>query len=207
MIQITKSYQFLDDIESGVLGHSVCVKAKLSWATLHSLLHSDKIAYRYNGYTWLGDLLIAETGEDRNASIWWTIRNLQQQIALSGGVHDSSISSKLPLSISLMCGLLKSRHNAIRWGFLFVLERLLMQCKFLLDENEQQHSSSSEVGQIHEDSRLERANVVIDIMSSALSLVAQKETDRINILKVYMKKYICIFIFYLVGGGKLTPFE
>lgn len=182
MIQITKSYQFLDGIESGVLGHSVGMKAKLSWATLHSLLHSDRIAYRHNGYTWLGDLLIAETSEERNASIWSTIRNLQRQIALAG-VHDSSISSKLPLSISLMCGLLKSRHNIIRWGFLFVLERLLMRCKFLLDENEQ-HSSSSEVGQIHEDSRLEKANVVIDIMSSALSLVAQKETDRINILKM-----------------------
>ncbi|RVW49467.1 hypothetical protein CK203_080198 [Vitis vinifera] len=181
MIQITKSYQFLDGIESGVLGHSVGMKAKLSWATLHSLLHSDRIAYRHNGYTWLGDLLIAETSEERNASVWSTIRNLQRQIALAG-VHDSSISSKLPLSISLMCGLLKSRHNIIRWGFLFVLERLLMRCKFLLDENEQ-HSSSSEVGQIHEDSRLEKANVVIDIMSSALSLVAQKETDRINILK------------------------
>ena len=207
MIQITKSYQFLDGIESGVLGHSVGMKAKLSWATLHSLLHSDRIAYRHNGYTWLGDLLIAETSEERNASVWSTIRNLQRQIALAG-VHDSSISSKLPLSISLMCGLLKSRHNIIRWGFLFVLERLLMRCKFLLDENEQ-HSSSSEVGQIHEDSRLEKANVVIDIMSSALSLVAQKETDRINILKVYISiyKYIYIYIYILLGGGNSIPFE
>lgn len=185
MIQITKSYQFLGDIESGVLGHGVAMKAKLSWATLHSLLHSDRIAYRHNGYTWLGDLLIAETSRDRNASIWSTIRNLQRQLALAG-VQDSSDSSDLPLSISLMCGLLKSKHNIIRWGFLFVLERLLMRCKFLLDENEQQSSSS---GQIHVDSRIEKANVMIDIMSSALSFVAQKETDRINILKV-----ICVCV-------------
>ena len=176
MIQITTSYQFLGGIESGILGHSVDMKAKPSWAILHSILHLDRIAYRHNGYTWLGDLLIA-------ASIWSTVRNLQRQIALAG-VHVSSISSRPPLSISLICGLLKSRHHIIRWGFLFVLERLLMRYKFLLDENEQQYSGGSEVGQIHEDNRLEKANVVIDIMSSALSLVAQKETNHINILKM-----------------------
>lgn len=60
-----------------------------------------------------------------------------------------------------------------------------MRCKFLLDENEMQQLNSGSSGHGHLDNRLEKANAVIDIMSSALSLVAQiNETDRINILKV-----------------------
>ncbi|KAJ6900391.1 hypothetical protein NC652_026495 [Populus alba x Populus x berolinensis] len=160
------------------------MKAKLSWATLHSLLHSERIAYRRNGYTWLGDLLIAEITEGSNVNVWLNVKELQGKIAYAG-VHDSSVSSDVPLSIWLMCGLLKSKHNIIRWGFLFVLERLLMRCKFLLDENEMQSSRSNDASQEHADSRLDKANSVIDIMSSALSLVAQiNETDRINILKM-----------------------
>ena len=38
-------------VEEGVLDHRVGMKAKLSWATLHSLLHPDRIAYQYNEYT------------------------------------------------------------------------------------------------------------------------------------------------------------
>ncbi|GJY37431.1 hypothetical protein Tco_0422809 [Tanacetum coccineum] len=68
----------------------------------------------------------------------------------------------IPLPMWLMCGLLKSKNNLIRWGFLFVLERVLMCCKFLLDENQLQHSVGNED---HEKTRLDKANVVIDIMS------------------------------------------
>ncbi|KAF2318716.1 hypothetical protein GH714_010261 [Hevea brasiliensis] len=144
----------------------------------------ERIAYRQNGYTWLGDLLIAEISDGRDGSIWSNINNLQHIIA-HASVHDSSVASDVPLSIWLMCGLLKSKDYLIRWGFLFVLERLLMRCKFLLGENEMQRLNSINAGHEHLDSRLEKANAVIDIMSSALSLVAQiNETDRINILKM-----------------------
>ncbi|XVE52701.1 hypothetical protein DITRI_Ditri02bG0144300 [Diplodiscus trichospermus] len=182
--QITKSYKFMDGIEGPSLRNGVGMKAKFAWAILHSLLHSDRISYRQNGFIWLGDLLISEISESRNGSIWSNVKNLQNKITYAG-VHDSSDSSDVPLSIWLMCGLLKSKNNIIRWGFLFVLERLLMRCKFLLDESEMQQSSNSDVGPDHKDTRLEKANAVIDIMSSALSLVAQiNETDRINILKM-----------------------
>lgn len=184
MMQITKSYKFLESIEDTVSRNGIGMTVKLSWANLHSLLHSDRIPYRRNGYIWLGDLLIEEISEKRDASIWSNIKNLHQKIALAGS-HDSAASSDVPLPIWLLCGLLKSKHNFIRWGFLFVLERLLMRCKFLLDEYEMEHSRSTEFGHAENDGRLEKANGVIDIMSSALSLVFQiNETDRINILKV-----------------------
>ncbi|PON40043.1 Armadillo-type fold containing protein [Trema orientale] len=180
---ITKSYKLLQSVEGAVLRNGTNMKAKLSWATLHSLLHSERTSYRQNGHVWLGDLLIAEISEERNA-IWSNIKNLQQNIAKAGG-HDSSVASNVPLCIWLMCGLLKSKHSFIRWGFLFVLERLLMRCKFLIDENEMQHSNNSDIGHVHRDGRLEKANAVIDVMSSALTLVFQiNETDHINILKM-----------------------
>ncbi|KAG5533433.1 hypothetical protein RHGRI_027561 [Rhododendron griersonianum] len=184
-VQITKSYKSMKSIEDGVLGLTVAMKVKLSWATLHSLLHSERLVCRQNGYVWLGELLMEEISGDRDASIWSNIRNLQQKIALAA-VNDYLVGSDVPLSIWLMCGLLKSKNSIIRWGFLFVLERLLMRCKFLLDEKALQYSSSNEAGgQLQDSSRLEKANAVIDIMSCALSLVAQiNETDRINILKM-----------------------
>ncbi|KAG8645066.1 hypothetical protein MANES_10G033000v8 [Manihot esculenta] len=184
LMQMSKSYKFLESIGNAGLRNSVIMKAKLAWATLHSLLHSERVAYRQNGYTWLGDLLIMEITDGRDESIWSNIKNLQHIIARAS-VHDSSDASDVPLSIWLMCGLLKSKDYVIRWGFLFVLERLLMRCKFLLDENEMQQLNSGSSGHGHLDNRLEKANAVIDIMSSALSLVAQiNETDRINILKM-----------------------
>lgn len=187
MIQITKSYKSLKSIEDEVLENGVGMNVKVSWATLHSLLHSERSAYRQNGYIWLVELLVAEISEERGTSIWSNIRNLQRRIGLAGS-QDSSIGLEVPLPICIMCGLLKSKHKFIRWGFLFVLEKLLMQCKLLLDEKELQHSSSGElVGSDHKDNRLEKANAVIDLMSSALSLVAQmNETDHINILKVLL---------------------
>ncbi|KAF5799947.1 hypothetical protein HanXRQr2_Chr07g0310341 [Helianthus annuus] len=180
MTELTKSYKYLESFEDGVLRNSYGLKVKLAWATLHSLLHSERAAIRENGYVWLGDLLIAEINDDGD-SIWSNIKNLQKRITLAS-VKDYSPELDIPLPIWLMCGLLKSKNNLIRWGFLFVLERLLMRCKFLLDENELQHSVSSET---HGKTRLDKANAVIDIMSSALSLVAQiNVTDRMNILKM-----------------------
>ncbi|XAR66308.1 hypothetical protein NMG60_11012490 [Bertholletia excelsa] len=184
MIQITKSYKSLKRIKGGVLGPAVGMKVKLSWATLHSLIHSERLVCRQNGYVWLGDLLISEISEEGDLSIWSNIIKLQQQIALAG-VNDYSDDSDVPLPIWLMCGLLKSKNPIIKWGFLCVLERLLMRCKILLDENAQHASSNGAAGGLQDNSRLEKANAVIDIMSSALSLVAQiNETDRINILKM-----------------------
>ncbi|XP_050385714.1 uncharacterized protein LOC126802181 isoform X1 [Argentina anserina] len=184
MMQITKSYKSLDSIEGAVLRNGVGMKAKLSWAVLHSLLHSGNIAYHRNAYVWLSDLLIAEISDERDSSIWSNIKTMQQKIFLAG-VHDSAVASDVPVPIWLMCGLLKSRHSSIRWGFLFVLERLLMRCKILLNETKTQQSHDSDIGDMHKDNRLEKANAVIDIMSSALSLVFQiNETDRMNILKM-----------------------
>ena len=110
--------------------------------------------------------------------------------------------SDIPLPISLMCGLLKSNHNYIRWGFLFVLERLLMRCKFLLDEYEMQQSRSSDLGSGLKDWHLEKAHALIDIMSSALLFQINEkdctnkyETDRTNILKVIISELRMHFFF------------
>ncbi|KAF9592118.1 hypothetical protein IFM89_011956 [Coptis chinensis] len=184
MIWMTKSYKSLETIEEGILEYSIEMKAKVSWATLHSLLHSERISYRQNGYIWLVELLLTEINEERDKSIWSSFKSLQRQIGLAGS-QDYSTDSEVSLPIWILCGLLKSKHNFIRWGFLFVIEKLLIRCKLLLDEDDLQSSSSEVVGHDPGNCRLEKANAVIDIMSSALSLVAQiNETDRINILKM-----------------------
>lgn len=184
MIQITKSYKSMISIEDGPLGHSISMRLKLSWATLHSLLHSERLVCRQHGYVWLGDILMADISEERDSTFFSNIRNLQQNIS-SAGINEYSDDSDVPLPVWLMCGLLKSKTSVIRWGFLFVLERLLMRCKFLLDESELPHSSRSDSAMDQNNIRLRKANAVIDIMSTALSLVAQiNETDRINILKM-----------------------
>jgi len=195
MNQITKSLKFLENMEGVVLRNGIGLQAKHSWSTLHSLLHSERISYRQNGYIWLGDLLISEINGERDGNIWSSITYFQQKIA-QAGTQDSFNASDVPLPILLLCGLLKSKYNYIRWGFLFVLERLLMRCKFLLDEHEMQQSSSRDLGHGKRDWHLEKANAVIDIMSGALSLVFQKnETDRINILKVTIAE-LDILYFY-----------
>ncbi|RZC24148.1 hypothetical protein D0Y65_003429 [Glycine soja] len=184
MNQITKSLKFLENMEGVVMRNGIGLQAKHSWATLHSLLHSERISYRQNGYIWLGDLLIAQINGERDGNIWSSITYFQKKIA-QAGTQDSSNTSDVPLPILLMCGLLKSKYNYIRWGFLFVLERLLMRCKFLLDEHEMQQTSNRDLGHGKKDWHLEKANAIIDIMSGALSLVFQiNETDRINILKM-----------------------
>ncbi|CAL0308297.1 unnamed protein product [Lupinus luteus] len=184
MIQETKSHKFLENMEGVAPRNGIGLQAKHSWATLHSLLHSERISYRQNGYIWLGDLLIAEINGERDGDIWASIKGFQQKIA-QAGFQDSVDKSDVPLPIFLMCGLLKSKYNYIRWGFLYILERLLMRCKFLLDEHEMQQSSSRDLGHGIKDWHLEKAYAVIDIMSSALSLMFQiNETERLNILKM-----------------------
>ncbi|XP_013624182.1 PREDICTED: uncharacterized protein LOC106330217 [Brassica oleracea var. oleracea] len=180
--QITKSSKYMETIQE--LRNDISMSVNLAWATLHSLLHSERATNRQNGYIWLGDLLIAEVSEESGGSIWLSIKDLQQKIA-NCGASDSLITSDIPISVHLLCGLLKSKNSVIRWGFLFILERLLMRSKFLLDENETQRSTVGSASQDQKDTRLEKANAVIDIMSSALSLMAQiNETDRLNILKM-----------------------
>ncbi|KAK6933209.1 hypothetical protein RJ641_036103 [Dillenia turbinata] len=209
MIQITKSLKNLKGVEDVNLGTSMGMKATLSWATLHSLVHSERIAYRQNGYIWLGDLLIAEISEERDSSILENVGNLQQKISLAG-VNDSS---DVPLAVRIFCGLLKSKDSIIRWGFLFILERLLMRCKFLLDEKETQQSSSIEVSHRMEgDNRLEKANAVIDLMSCALLLMFQiNETDRINVLKMcdILFSQLCLKVHAALatGLGGIVHFE
>lgn len=184
MVPITKSFKVLEKIGETSLRNGIGRDVNLHWSTLHSLLHSERTSCRRNGYIWLGDLLIAEINEEKDASIWSNIKTLQQRITYAGA-SDYSVASDIPLSVWLLCGLLKSKHNSIRWGFLFVLERLLMRCKFLLDEKEMQRFNGSGPDHSFDDSRLKKANAVIDIMSSALLLVFQiNETDRMNILKV-----------------------
>ncbi|CAI9092445.1 OLC1v1027674C1 [Oldenlandia corymbosa var. corymbosa] len=183
MIKTAKSCKFLESIDRYQISHSN--KAKLSWATLHSLLHSDIPQYRHHGYLWLGELLISEISENGEMSIWSRIQNLGNKISLAG-VNDDTAALDVPLHVWLLCGLLKSKNNFIRWGFLHVLERLLMQSKFLLDESDVNPAPNVEAaGHGNDNSRLEKANAVIDIMSSSLSLMAQRnETDHINILKM-----------------------
>ncbi|KAE9615671.1 hypothetical protein Lalb_Chr04g0257821 [Lupinus albus] len=184
MIQKTKSHKFLENMEGVAPRNGIGLQAKHSWATLHSLLHSERISYRQNGYIWLGDLLIAEINGERDGDIWSSIKGFQQKIA-QAGFQESFDKSDVPLPIVLMCGLLKSKYNYIRWGFLYILERLLIRCKFLLDEHEMQQSSSRDLGHGIKDWHLEKAYAVIDIMSSALSLMFQiNEIERLNILKM-----------------------
>ncbi|KAL2897033.1 Vacuolar protein sorting-associated protein 13b, partial [Bienertia sinuspersici] len=141
MRQHTRSCKFLKGIDDGVMGRTVSNKAKLSWATLHSLLHSERITCRQNGYIWLGDLLRAEISEERGGDLFSNISSLRKQIALVD-LKDPSARPDIPLSISLMCGLLKSKDSTVRAGFLSVLEVLLMRCKFLLDENGREESAA-----------------------------------------------------------------
>ncbi|KAJ0962347.1 hypothetical protein J5N97_030175 [Dioscorea zingiberensis] len=184
MIRITKSYKSLSNIDDGLVDADTCAKVKLSWATLHSLLHSERSAYRQNAYVWLVELLLSEISTDGHGNIWSNIKKLQQHIIDAGSLDLTCLS--IPLPVCMLCGLLKSKHNYIRWGFLFVLEKLLVRCKLLLDESERQlrgyeDSASHDSG----GNRLDKANAVIDIMSCALSLVVHfNETDHINILKM-----------------------
>ncbi|XP_078429132.1 uncharacterized protein LOC144701249 [Wolffia australiana] len=174
MIRVTRSCKFMDSFDLGDIQSDVSMQAKLSWANLHALIHSERPSCRQKGYVWLVDLLFSEISEGK-ASILSNIKRIRSQIGYCSG-QESSLSS-VPLCICIFCGLLNSKVNEIRWGFLFVLEKFLMRCKLLLDEEASDHEKSV--------THLEKASAVIDLMSSALTLVFQKnETDRINILKM-----------------------
>lgn len=194
MSQITKSYKSLNDIKYGIIEKDVNTKVKLSWSTLHFLLHSERSSYRHNGYIWLVELLLSEIIEGK-MSICSSIKILQKHIICAGS--QDSDCSLVPIPVSLFCGLLNSKHNFIRWGFLFVLEKFIVRCKLILDENKLQRINNGEPVIYEQDnSRLEKANTLIDIMSCSLLLLDQKnETDRINILKVFII-YIYIYIIF-----------
>ncbi|KAK8949833.1 hypothetical protein KSP40_PGU006474 [Platanthera guangdongensis] len=180
MIQLTKAYRSttaLDELGESEIG----IRTRFSWATLHTLLHSERAACRHHGYIWIVELLLLEISEERNRSIWLNVENFEQQIGVAGS--QDLVSSAVQLPISIMCGLLKSKHNFIRRGFLFVLERFLMHFKILLDEAEQQRGIHNDIIGDRKENRLHKANAVIGIMCSALSLVVH-ETDHLNILKM-----------------------
>ncbi|CAM0885577.1 unnamed protein product [Alopecurus aequalis] len=179
MIQVTKSFKCFSSIKDGSEDGDVASRASLCWATLHSLLHSQISSYRHHGYIWLVELLLSEISEETDGSVWSKILKLQEEIK-DAGSQDMSCS-EVSLPVCLLCGLLKSKHNYIRWGFLYVLEKFLMRCKLLLDDSDMQEHSVA----YHSKNRLDKAFAVIDIMSTALLLVVQNnETDHINILKM-----------------------
>ncbi|KAG0502931.1 hypothetical protein HPP92_003003 [Vanilla planifolia] len=182
MIQLTKSYQSssaLDGLEEGEIGF----RTRLSWGTLHTLLHSERAACRHHGYIWLVELLLFQINEAEGRSIWSNFEDFEQCIGFA--CSQDPTPSVVPLPISIMCSLLKSKHNFIRRGFLFVMERFLMHCKLLLGEDDLQFSSHEETVSPLSDRRLHKANALIDLMSCALSLVVQiNETDHLNILKM-----------------------
>uniref|UniRef100_A0ACD5XGU8 Uncharacterized protein n=1 Tax=Avena sativa TaxID=4498 RepID=A0ACD5XGU8_AVESA len=179
MIEVTKSFKCFSSIKDGSENGDVACRARLCWATLHSLLHSQISSYRHHGYIWLVELLLLEVSGETDGSVWSKIQTLQEEIK-DAGSQDMSCS-EVSLPICLLCGLLKSKHNYIRWGFLYVLEKFLMRCKLLLDDSDMQEHSVS----YRSRNRLDKAFAVIDIMSTALLLVVQNnETDHINILKM-----------------------
>ncbi|XP_028549500.1 uncharacterized protein LOC110099906 isoform X2 [Dendrobium catenatum] len=182
MMQLTKSYQSssaLDELGVAEIG----LRSRLSWVTLHSLLHAERAAYRHHGYIWLVELLILEIGKVKGRSIWANIEIFKKHFIDAG--NQDITSSTAPLSIIIMCGLLKSKHNFIRKGFLFVLERFLMHCKLRLDEDQLQSINHNDKIADQNQIRLQKAYAVIDVMSCALSLVVLiNETDHLNILKM-----------------------
>ncbi|KAL6853317.1 hypothetical protein ACP4OV_019346 [Aristida adscensionis] len=179
MIQVTKSFKCFSSIKDGCDDADVALRARLCWATLHSLIHSHISSYRHHGYIWLVELLLSEISEETGASIWSKIQKLQEEIEIAGS-QDLSCS-EVSLPVCMLCGLLKSKHNFIRWGFLYVLDKFLMRCKLLLDDSDMQDHRVAD----HSKNRLDKAFAVIDIMNSALLLVVQNnETDHINILKM-----------------------
>ncbi|XP_062208222.1 uncharacterized protein LOC133909697 isoform X2 [Phragmites australis] len=179
MIQVTKPCKCFNSIKDGCGDADVALRARLCWATLHSLLHSQISSYRHHGYIWLVELLLSEISEEADGSIWFKIQKLQEEIEVTGS-QDLSYS-EVSLPVCLLCGLLKSKHNFIRWGFLYVLDKFLMRCKLLLDDSDMQEHTVAD----HKKNRLDKAFAVIDIMNSALLLVVQNnETDHINILKM-----------------------
>lgn len=99
------------------------------------------------------------------------------------------------LTTWVLCGLLKSKYNYIWWGFLFVVENFLMQCKFLLKNNLHHANDDGIVNHDFSSERLNKSNAIIRVMNSSLLLVVSTNgIDCINVLKVL--PYFTFFIFY-----------
>lgn len=196
MLHITMVSEGLTHIQKGCLEKEIIGdsnRVSESWSTLSSLLHSPRATYRQNGYCWLLELLFAEMFRESNKL---NIQNLQQQLGLLGisersdPDHSEDQSSHgVSSSVQLFSGLLKSKYNYVRCGFIIVLERLLLRCQLsVLDEHElDQGAGDREFRLDGSDSSYiqEKANAVIGLMNGALSQIfLANETNRINILKM-----------------------
>eukprot|EP01018_Ginkgo_biloba_P020488 Gb_07792 [translate_table: standard] len=216
MLNMTIVNEDLIHIHKGLLEQETAVdlnSVSQARTTLHSLLHSPRAIYRQNGYFWLIELLFAEmVGGSSIKSNRLNIQNLQEQLRLLGSSENSDTdllddqsALLVSSSVRLLCGMLKSKHSYIRWGFLFVLERLLLRCQqLLLDDNELNRSADREFGQ--DGSKISyaqvKANAVIGLMNGALSQIfLANETDRINILKMcdLLFSQLCLRISPLVA--------
>ncbi|KAJ0977049.1 hypothetical protein J5N97_012523 [Dioscorea zingiberensis] len=145
-----------------------------------------RITKSYKSLSNIDELVDADTRAKVKFS-WATVHSSsfrEQRIVDAGSLDLTCLS--IPLPVCMLCGLLKSKHNYIRWGFLFVLEKLLVCYKLLLDETELQYRGYEDSASHNSGGkRLDKANAVIDIMSCALSLVVHfNETDHISILKM-----------------------
>ncbi|KAK2373941.1 hypothetical protein QL285_074942 [Trifolium repens] len=168
MIEITKSHKLSENMDAA-LQNGFDLQAKHSWVTLHSLLHSERISYRQNGYIWLGDLLIAEISEERDGNI-------------RSNEHEMQLSNSKDLEHGKKDWHLEKANAVI--DIMSSALSLVFQINETDHEHEMQLSNSKDLEHGKKDWYHEKANAVIDIMSSALSLVFQiNETDRINILK------------------------
>ncbi|KAH9326163.1 hypothetical protein KI387_006341, partial [Taxus chinensis] len=196
MLSVTMMNESLTPIQQGCQEHDTIgdsVSVSQAWTTLDSLLHSSRAIYRQNGYFWLVELLFAEIVRESNKL---KIQNLQQQFGLFGGSEGSDSdhlgdksSPHVSSSLQLLSGLLKSKHNYIRWGFIFILERLLLRCQLsVLDKNKaHDEADGREFRQVGTNSLYteEKANAVIGLMNATLSQIfLANETDRIMILKM-----------------------
>ncbi|XP_057812898.2 uncharacterized protein LOC131026903 isoform X1 [Cryptomeria japonica] len=196
MLQITMVNESLIHIQEGPKEQNTIedsVSVSRAWTTLDYLLHSSRAIYRQNGYFWLVELLFAEIVRESNRM---KVQNLQQQFGLFG-VSERSDSdhfeeqslSHVSSSLRLLSGLLKSKYNYIRWGFILILERLLLRCQLsVLDENRAHgEADGREYRQVGTNGLYaeDKANAVIGLMNAALSQIfLANETDRIMILKM-----------------------
>lgn len=196
MLHITMVSEDLTHTQKGRLGQEIIGdsnRVSEAWSTLSSLLHSPRATYRQKGYCWLVELLFAEMFRESNKV---NIQHLQQQLGRLGSSdksdpdHSEDQSSRVvSSSVQLFSGLLKSKYNYVRCGFIIVLERLLLRCQLsVLDDHElDQGAVDREFRLDDSDSSYiqEKANAVIGLMNGALTQIfLENETNPINILKM-----------------------
>lgn len=196
MLHITMVSEGLTHIQKGRLEQEIIGdsnRVSEAWNTLSSLLHSPRATYRQNGYCWLVELLFAEMFRESNKV---NIQHLQQQLGRLGSSEKSDPDHSedqtlrgVSSSVQLFSGLLKSKYNYVRCGFIIVLERLLLRCQLsVLDDHElDQGAVDREFRLDGSDSSYiqEKANAVIVLMNGALSQIfLANETNPINILKM-----------------------